>query len=216
MTKKLVAVQPGTSLVDAARVMFERNFNGLPVVDKDGKLVGLVNQQDLISHTNVHLPTLINLLSQIEFYKKDSTPVKEDLTKIMNMTVSGVMNHQPMSVTEAMPVSQVAETFASHHAINPLPVIDSNGKLTGVISRYDILKFFVGPTPTQHMEDGVIQPRGIEPEAKVDEFINDFESRFLIVSKMRTKTWLLAALGFAVVGFAIAWFLILRFNSQSY
>lgn len=219
MTRKLIAVQPGTSVIDAARVMFEKNFNGLPVVDKDGKLVGLVNQQDLISHTNVHLPTLINLLSQIEFYKKDSSQVRGDLTKIMNMTVSGVMNHEPMFVDETVPVSQVAETFANHHAINPLLVVDANKKLTGLISRYDILKFFVGPTSMQqHMgdDDTIVTPKGDNPNTNVDGFIKDFETRFLVVSKARTRIWLWIAIGFGIVGFAIAWFLILRLNSQSY
>lgn len=212
-----MAVQPGTSLVDAARVMFEHNFNGLPVVDKDGKLVGLISQQDLISATNVHLPTLINLLSQIEFYKKDSSRIRADLTKIMNMTVSGVMNHEPMFVEETAPVSHVAEIFASHHAVNPLLVVDSTTKLTGLISRYDILKFFVGPNILQqHMDEEKEPGKNPGQEGDVENFIKDFESRFLVVSKNRTRVWLWVALTFGLVGFAIAWFLILRFNSQTY
>ena len=94
MTQNPTVVHPETRLVDAARMMFDKNYNGLPVTDPANKLVGLVTQQDLILHTNsVHLPTLINILSQIKVYKKDSSLVKGDLQKLLDLNFSRVINH---------------------------------------------------------------------------------------------------------------------------
>lgn len=214
MTQNPTVVHPETRLVDAARMMFDKNYNGLPVTDPANKLVGLVTQQDLILHTNsVHLPTLINILSQIKVYKKDSSLVKGDLQKLLDLNVSGVMNHEPLTIDEDMPVEKVAEVFAGHHAINPIPVITRDGQLSGIISRYDILKFLVGPSWQQATSE---QATHEKVDVEIGSFINDFESRFLLVSKSRTKLWIWLAAGFAIVGFAIAWFLILRVNNQSF
>lgn len=214
MTRKPLTVSADTPLIDAARIMFEKNFNGIPVVDAGNKLIGLLTQQDLILHTNsIHLPTLIKLLSEIKVYKKDSSLVKDDLKKLLHLTVAGVMNHEPLTVDEGTPVDKVAEVFASHHAINPIPVVDTTGHLAGIVSRYDILKFFVGPSWNKASAPSTPHD---QVDIQVNSFINEFESRFFLVSKSRTRLWLWLAIAFTIVGFSVAWFLILRVNQQSY
>ena len=59
MTKEVVSVPLETSLLDVAKILAERNFDGVPVVDKEDRLVGIVTEYDLINKTSaVHLPTL--------------------------------------------------------------------------------------------------------------------------------------------------------------
>lgn len=214
MTTHVVAAHPKTLLVEAARIMFEKNYHGLPVVDENKKLVGLITQQDLISKTSsVHLPTLINLLSQIDIFKKDASLIKSDLEKVLNLTVVTVMNQEPMTITEDTTAERVANVFANHHSVNPILVLDKNGNLCGVISRYDLLKFFAGPLTGNDLDQNQIQKNNTP---NVDAFIKSFESRFLLVSKNRTRLWLWLFFTSAIVGFLIAWLWILRVSINNY
>ncbi|MBI2627287.1 MAG: CBS domain-containing protein [Parcubacteria group bacterium] len=211
MTKDLIAVRPDLPLIDAAQTMFEKKFNGLPVVDQDNKLVGLITQQDLILRTHaVHLPTLIDLLSQIGVYKQNSTTIKEDLHKIISLKVSDVMNKNPVIISEKALVAEAAELFANHHAVNPIPVVTQDGKLSGIISRFDVLKFFVGGSSVH----ASIDRQNIAGNPQVENFIHEFEKRFLFVSKGRTQSWFWIGLGLALVGFFVAWSMILRVTIQ--
>ena len=86
MTKKVISVHPETPLIEATNILLKDNFSGLPVVDNENHLVGIVTEYDLvIKGSSVHLPTLIKLLSQFDLYKKDQGLIKEDLKKIFEM-----------------------------------------------------------------------------------------------------------------------------------
>ena len=66
MTREVVSVHPDTSLLDAAKLIAEYNFDGVPVVDNENRLVGIVTEYDLINKTSaVHLPTLQVILKNL-------------------------------------------------------------------------------------------------------------------------------------------------------
>ena len=72
MSKQVVTVHPETTLLDVAKVLAEHNFDGVPVVDNDNKLVGIVTEYDLINKTSaVHLPTLQVILRNLPQFKKE-------------------------------------------------------------------------------------------------------------------------------------------------
>ena len=48
MTKNIISVSPETMIADAAKLLLEKHYNGLPVVDEKGKLVGIICQSDLV------------------------------------------------------------------------------------------------------------------------------------------------------------------------
>lgn len=207
MTKNIVSVEPDDSVVYAAKILSEHNFNGLPVVNKENVLIGILTEYDLISQGNsVHLPTLINILGNIGFYKKDKTLIKDDLKNLLTLKIKDIMNTDPLCVEEDAWIQEVADLFAHHHRVNPIPVINKEKKLVGIVSRYDLIKLFADERA--HREVDVKQPEHIEK--RVDTFINDFERRFMLVSKNRVKLWPLISLSFAIVGFIIAFSLILR------
>lgn len=208
MTKDVIAVEPDVLLVEAARIMYQHRFNGLPVIDKHLRLMGLVTQQDLILKTHaLHLPTLIDLLSGIDIHKKDLKFIKDDLKKVVELKVKDVMNMHPLVISGETSVSDVAEAFANHHAVNPIPVVDKNNALIGVVSRYDIVRFFAGPD-TFHAD---IEPASEDlDDPKLSAFVRNFERRFVLVSKARARLWFLVGMLFAILGFVVAWAWILR------
>ncbi|OGN12863.1 MAG: hypothetical protein A3C71_01020 [Candidatus Yanofskybacteria bacterium RIFCSPHIGHO2_02_FULL_43_15c] len=207
MTVDPVAVGPEDSVVYAARILFEHNFNGLPVVNEQKEVVGILTEYDLISKGgDLHMSTLINVLGNLDTYKKDNSLVKDELKRLLILKVKDVMNIDPLVVQEGDLIQILAEIFAKHHRVNPVPVLDKNKKLVGVVSRFDLVKFFVAENAANQVDPG--QPAVLDQ--KVAEFIGNFEKKILFHS---THTGLWSFLGFvvALVGISIGLALILKF-----
>ena len=63
MTSNVISVSPETEILQAARIMVEKRINGLPVLDANGKLVGILCQSDLVAQQkNVPIPSLFSLM----------------------------------------------------------------------------------------------------------------------------------------------------------
>jgi CBS domain-containing protein len=205
MTKNVIAVRPETPLVEAANILLKNRFNGLPVVDNQNKVLGIITEYDLIlKGTAIHLPTFLKIFQEMELYKKGSEPIREDLKKIFNIKVGEVMNSEPFVITSDTSIFKVVEVFSQHHRINPIIVVDSANILAGVISRHDLLKFLGDPSLQTVPNTDV--------DKQVDSFLNNYENKFELVSKFRTRFWLISSILFALVGFMIAFALIVRLH----
>ncbi|MBI2676603.1 MAG: CBS domain-containing protein [Candidatus Yanofskybacteria bacterium] len=211
MSKDPVAIGPEDLVVFAARLLFEKNFNGLPVVNEKKEIIGIVTEYDLISKGEaLHLPTLINLLGNVDVYKKDSSLIRDDLKRLLILKVKDIMNKEPLTVRDTSPIQVAAELFAAHHKVNPIPVVDSDNKLVGVVSRFDLLRFFADYSVSKEVEAD--KPEVLDQ--KVESFINDFEKKFVLVSKGRARFWPIASLLFAIAGFVVAFAIILRIATK--
>ena len=62
MKKKLITIEDGKSILDASKLFVKHNIDRLPVVDKKGKLVGILSYKDILATT----PELINIMSEIK------------------------------------------------------------------------------------------------------------------------------------------------------
>ncbi len=141
MTKEAVSVKPETTLAEITQILSSHGFNGVPVVDKTNVLVGLITEYNLISGpSGVHLPTLQKLLGEIPVLNKDKKEFNNDVAAVMKMTARDVMNKDPFTLPTTATYEEAVKAFQDHHAVNPIPIIDPQRKLTGVVSRFDILK----------------------------------------------------------------------------
>lgn len=140
MTKEVMSVRPDTSLLDTAKLIAEHNFDGVPVVDNENHLVGIVTEYDLINKTSaVHLPTLQVVLRNLPQFKKEEAHFQEE---ILSLKVSDIMNKDPLTLTPDVSYDDIIKLFREHHRVNPIPVIDKDHKVIGVISRFDVLRPF--------------------------------------------------------------------------
>ena len=59
MTRDVITVGPQTTLRDLAKILSEKGINGVPVVDKDGKVIGVICESDLVKQNSpIHIPTM--------------------------------------------------------------------------------------------------------------------------------------------------------------
>jgi CBS domain-containing protein len=204
MTREVITVTSDTPLIEAVDIVTKHNFNGLPVVDSQNKLVGLLTEHTLLlSDSFIHLKTLLKLFHEFEFYKKDNSSIKEDLKKLMSLQVKDGMVNQPITLFPDSSVEQAAQVLGNP-GNNPVPVIDKDRKLVGILSLSDLTKLYGISVrdPYNHKD----------LDKNIDQFLNKFEKQFIVVSRFRTETWLLTSIFFAVVGFIIAFIFILRIN----
>src|SRR3989344_8048835 len=133
MTKEVVSVHPDTNLLDVAKILAEHNFDGVPVVDNDNKVVGIVTEYDLINKTSaVHLPTLQVILRNLPQFKEEEAHFQKE---ILSLKVSDIMNKEPLTLSPDVPYDEVIKLFKDHHRVNPIPVVDKDNKILGVVSR---------------------------------------------------------------------------------
>lgn len=136
MTRRVVTVGPGHSIWHAAQIMLDRDVSGLPVVDDDGKLIGVLTEGDLLGRIELGVDTVAATAS------KEEQRIKAFL-KGHSWSVSDVMTTGLVTVDETTALSQVA-SLMHQHKIKRLPVV-RGGKLVGIISRKDLLRAIAMP-----------------------------------------------------------------------
>jgi CBS-domain-containing membrane protein len=139
MSTNIVSVKPDTEIIEAAKVLLENRFNGLPVVDDNGKVVGIICQSDLIAQQkSLPIPTLFTFLDgfiPLTSLKK----MESEIQKIAAITVADAMTKKPVTVKTDTRIETVAALMADKK-LYTLPVLDDAGKLVGIVGKEDLLK----------------------------------------------------------------------------
>lgn len=138
MTKKVITVNPGTEVVQAAKLLLDHHINGLPVVDNEGCLKGIICQSDLISQQRkIPLPSFFIMLDG--FIPLTSPKhIEKELQKMGAIKVSEAMTLDPVTVGPETVLEDIATLMVKSN-IHSLPVLDQ-GKLVGIIGKEDILR----------------------------------------------------------------------------
>lgn len=138
MTKKVITVKSSASVRDIARIFHRKKISGIPVVDKDNNLQGIVSETDLVlKASGPHLPPHIQILGGI-IYLESPHVMEEELKKVMAINAADIMTKDVVTVEPEEDVGKIA-TLMLEEEINRIPVI-KDGKLVGIITRHDILK----------------------------------------------------------------------------
>lgn len=144
MTKKVIALGPDDSLEKATQLFEEYKYDGFPVVNEEGRLLGLVTAYDMVSQSYAtHLPSLLHILDHLVSDKSEGDQaIKDQFKMVKSVKVRDMMNVDPLVVGPEVRVEDLAKEFIQHHRVNPIPVVDNEKRLLGVVSRFDILRFF--------------------------------------------------------------------------
>lgn len=138
MNKDVITILEDTMIEEVADILTKNKISGLPVVNKAGKLVGMVTEGDLLhKETNPRTPGYLNILGAL-IYIGGVDKYKEDLKKLAATRASEIMTTDVIAVSGDATVEQVAAMMVNHN-IKRLPVIE-NDALIGIISRADIIK----------------------------------------------------------------------------
>jgi CBS domain-containing protein len=138
MTTEVMTVSPQTTVLDLARLLAEHKINGAPVVDDNGRLVGVVTQSNLIDRVKkFELPHVVTILDA-HFYLELPGTFKKNLEKLVGNLVSDIMAAPPVTITADVQVDEIASIMARRQ-VHTLPVLDGD-KLIGIIGKIDIIR----------------------------------------------------------------------------
>jgi CBS domain-containing protein len=135
MTTKVVVVRRGASFKEMAARLRQDRVSAFPVVDDDGKVIGVVSEADMLVKEVLngdHLGTLTAMLHRREQEKADG------------LTAGDLMTHPAVTVAPGESVEHAARLMYTLQ-VKRLPVVDHAGRLVGIISRTDVLAVFDRP-----------------------------------------------------------------------
>ena len=138
MNTEVVTVTIETSLKDLARKFVETRYSNMPVVDANGKLVGVISETDLVEQQEpLHIPTVMALFDGV-FYLDSEKSFKEQVSRITATTVGELCNKKPVTCSPDATIREIAGLM-SKHKVHLLPVVE-NGKMVGVVARLDLIR----------------------------------------------------------------------------
>ena len=139
MTRDIVKVMPDTSVSEIALFMSQHRISGVPVVDEQDRVLGVVTELDMIvRNTRFKLPAFFTLLNAT-IYLETPAHLKERLHHMLGLTAREIMSEKVMTVTADASIEDLAELMVGQRA-NPIPVVE-NGRLAGIVSRSDIVRW---------------------------------------------------------------------------
>ncbi|MCJ7745506.1 MAG: CBS domain-containing protein [Actinobacteria bacterium] len=151
MTPDPITVLPETPVTDVARVMIKNGIGGVPVVNKEGDLLGIITESDLIvQDTDVKFPSFVHFLDGYVFVPGSIHRFEEKFLKAVAATAEDLMTADIITVDADDPVEDTA-TLMSKKRLKRFPVI-SEGQLVGIITMRDIVKLISDDIPVEGTE----------------------------------------------------------------
>lgn len=132
MAKNIITVSPDTSLREAGKILKEKRISGIPVVERDGRLVGVITITDILK--------IIKEIYQWQQIEKSSTGLKiSDLieTESLNKKVSDVMTKSVFTLEAGRDVNDLMRLVFTKN-IHTIPITE-NGSLVGVVGKHDLI-----------------------------------------------------------------------------
>jgi CBS-domain-containing membrane protein len=145
MTRAVIAVHRGATFKEIAARLQDGHISAVPVIDEDNKVIGVVSAADLLAKEAVagdgqnFTGPLAGLLH------------RQELEKARGVTADELMTRPPVTVGPDDPISQAAQLMYDRR-VKRLPVVDSAGRLAGIVSRTDILGVFSRPDEEIHKQ----------------------------------------------------------------
>jgi CBS domain-containing protein len=167
MSSPAITISPSATVGEAARLMLDRGISGLPVVDTNGRLRGIVTEGDFLRRTE--LDTEIKRPRWLE-YLQNTGKVAEEYVRSHGRTVEDVMQAEPVTCAPEDALRDAVEAMLRRH-IKRLPVV-ANGVVVGVVSRSDLLR--------------ALAPLVMLPDSSI---LSDAQIEARIETELRNQTW---------------------------
>jgi len=188
MSREVHKVQANTPLAEAVELLLDKVYRALPVVDKEGRIIGILTDGDLLDR--------VDLLAVSSVQKElNEAEIAQELHRLRQtgQMVGECMTPDPITVTDDTTIAQAVNVMVEHN-IKRLPVVDARRKLVGMVSRVDVLRALAqppvaesprkSPPPGQHVRVGEVMMTNV-PTVKLDASLAEIVS--LLVSHAQRR-----------------------------
>ncbi len=170
MSREVHKVQADTPLAEAVELLLDKVYRALPVVDQEGRVIGILTDGDLLNKAD-----LLAISAQRELNEAEISKELHHLRQT-GQTVGECMTPTPVTVTDDTTIAQAVKVMVEHN-IKRLPVVDVQGRLVGMVSRIDVLRALSqppvaesprkSPPPGQYVRVGEVMMTNI-PTARIN------------------------------------------------
>ncbi len=144
MSSPVFTIKKDATVREAAKVMAAHRVSGLPVVDDDERVIGIISESDLVQYAQkiravpVRDPWSFWVWPYVEI--SDLAVFRRGLEEISKTPVHEIMTKDVITVPENKSLDEVAKLMVSKR-INRVPVVDDAGRARGIVSRADIVRY---------------------------------------------------------------------------
>ena len=154
MTSPVVSVEPDSTIAQAVRIMLQRHISGLPVIDKGGRLAGIVTEGDLLRRAETG--TQRRRPRWLEFLVGPGK-LADEYTRAHGRKISEIMTADPVTVTEETPLEDVVRLMEKRR-VKRVPVARGQ-EVVGIVSRANLIHALAGVArevrPTQTSDQAI-------------------------------------------------------------
>ena len=167
MTTEVVTARPDTAYKHLVELMIEHHVSGVPIVDEQGRLVGIVTEADLVDKPAYGDPPkgILGTVHELVF-----GPSVDVVVKTMALDAGRLMTDRVYTAHGEDDVRDVARRLL-HHSIKRMPVVDDDVRVIGIVSRRDLLAAFARPDEDIEADIAVVlgNPLMVPENASVEE-----------------------------------------------
>jgi len=146
MTRNPKAVREDDSIGDVSREIVERNYINLPVIDAEGRLVGLFGVYDLLALLVPRVAVIGNLLPNLRFLSDDESELYRKFAAVRGSPVRRAVNREAAHVYPDTPLIEAIRLFCGNHMT--IPVVErGTNRLVGTISYWDAARHILDSAP---------------------------------------------------------------------
>lgn len=136
MAGSVLLIGGDTALVEAAAMLAEAQVSGAPVVDRDGRIAGVVSEKDFLREMGVgDKPSFMRIATHCLNHQGCM------IGKLHHKTVADIMTRPPITGSPEMTVGSISQLFAERQ-INRLPIVDNQRRPIGIVTRTDLAHSF--------------------------------------------------------------------------
>ena len=141
MNTNVLSVHPDDTLDKVVKVFKEEKISGLPVVDAQNKVVGVISDRDLLKYSEELQMIPINYIWMTPYaYLHDSDDYKKTAEDFLKTPVNELMSKRAFVIKEDDSLNDAVDLMKKK-GVNRLPVVDENKKLKGILTRTNLLDY---------------------------------------------------------------------------
>jgi CBS domain-containing protein len=166
MTRDVISIDPDSTVLQAARLMLQHRISGLPVIDADGKLVGVLSEGDFLRRRETN--TEKRRSRWLEFLMGPGR-IAAEYTHSHGCKVSEAMTRNPQTVSETASLEDIVELM-ERHRIKRVPVLCGD-EVVGIVTRSNLMRAMVSVAramPPAATDDTAIRQRLLDEIQKAD------------------------------------------------
>jgi len=144
MTKEVITAVPTDSIKEVVERLSENKISGLPVIDENSNLIGMISEKDILAALKKESRTLSlvfpssHALGMTFEESSDYKAIKESMKQVQNIKIEKIMNKKVVTAEPNNSIAEVSNIMVTNN-VNRIPVIKKD-KLIGIVTRGDIIK----------------------------------------------------------------------------